>query len=236
MTETPVALITGGSTGIGAATARQLLTLGYRVAVTARRAARLDAFAAEVGRPTELLTLPGDAADDRAVRDAVEATVDAFGRLDVAVANAGYASFDSITDGDPGTWRDMVLTNVLGPILLVREALPALRASRGRIVLVSSVVGRIYSKGNVYGATKWALSGLAENTRLAVTDDGIGVTLVEPGVVDSAFWEPVGGVPAERKDSQLTVDELAATIVWAVTQPPGVDINTLTVRSIGSPT
>ena len=134
MSDSPVTLITGGGSGIGAATARAMLDLGHRVAVTGRGEARLRRFAEELGEPAGLLTLPGDAADHDAVRSAVETTLGEFGRLDNAVANAGYATFDSLDDGDPAGWRDMVLTNVLGPALLIRAALPALKETRGRIV------------------------------------------------------------------------------------------------------
>ena len=79
------------------------------------------------------------------------------------------------------------------------------------------------------------MTGLAENTRLMVTGDGIGVTLVSPGAVETTFVEPIGGPPADRPGGYLTPDQLAASIVWALTQPPGVDGNTLTVRPIGSP-
>ncbi len=230
-----VTLITGGSSGIGAATARQLLALGHRVTVTGRDPDRLDRFAATVGAPDALLTCPGDAADHDAVRAAVAATVAAFGQLDNVVANAGYATHDDLSDGDPAGWRDMVLTNVLGPALLVREAVPELRRTRGRIVFVGSVAGLLHTAGNIYGATKWAVTGLAENTRLMVTGDGIGVTLVSPGGVETGFFAPIGGPPADRPGGYLSADDLAATIVFALRQPPGVDVNTLTVRPIGSP-
>jgi len=233
MTESPVTLITGGSTGIGATTARKLIERGHRVAVTARRKERLDAFAESVGEPDRLLTIPGDAAEVEDVRAAVASTLERFGRIDTVIANAGYATFDSITDGDPEGWRHMVLTNVFGPMLLVNASLPALRESRGRIVMVGSVAGFVFTPGNVYGATKWAVTGLAENTRRAVTDDGIGVTLVAPGRVETNFWETSeDGAPAGLN---LTEDQMADTIVFAVTQPAGVDVNTLVVRPIGQP-
>lgn len=232
MTDSAVTLITGGSSGIGAAAARQLLGQGHRVAATGRDRERLERFAKELGEPADLLTLAGDAADYDAVRSAVESTVTQFGRLDTVVANAGFATHDDLADGDPAGWREMVLTNVLGPALLIRAALPALRQTRGRIVLVGSVAGLVHTPGNIYGATKWAVTGLAENTRLLVTGDGIGVTLICPGAVDTNFFDPIGGPPAGRPC--LSADQLAASIVWAITQPRGVDVNTLTVRPVGA--
>src|SRR3954452_7658165 len=112
-----VTLITGGSSGIGAAAARLLLERGHRVAVTGRDRDRLDRFATSCGNPAALLPLAADAADPEAMRAAVDGTVERFGRLDAAVANAGSAAPGSVVDGDPARWRDMVLTNVLGPAL-----------------------------------------------------------------------------------------------------------------------
>jgi NADP-dependent 3-hydroxy acid dehydrogenase YdfG len=230
-----VTLITGGSSGIGAATARRLLALGHRVAVTGRDPARLAAFAAGVASADDLLALPGDAADLDAVRAAVEATVNRFGQLDNAVANAGYATHDDLGEGDPAGWRDMVLTNVLGPALLVHLAVPHLRRTRGRIVLVGSVAGHVHTAGNIYGATKFAVTGLAENTRLMVTGDGIGVTLVSPGATGTGFFAPIGGPPDDRPGGYLPAAEVAEAIVFALTRPAGVDINAMTVRPVGSP-
>jgi NADP-dependent 3-hydroxy acid dehydrogenase YdfG len=232
MSDSPVTLITGGGSGIGAATARRLLDRGHRVTVTGRGEMRLRRFAQELGEPGRLLTIAGDAADWQAVRSAVEFTVKEFGRLDTVVANAGFATFDNLDDGDPVGWRDMVLTNVLGPALLIRAALPALKETRGRIVLVGSVAGFVHTPGNIYGATKFAVTGLAENTRLMVTGDGVGVTLINPGATETNFFDADGG-PPDR--ALLTADQLASSIVWAITQPDGVDINTVTVRPVGSP-
>ena len=227
----PVTVITGGSSGIGAAAARQLLAHGHRVTVTGRRADRLERLADDLGRPAELLTIVADAADADAMSGAVERTVDAFGRLDNAVANAGFASHDGLADGDPALWREMVLTNVLGPGLLVRFALPHLKQTRGRIIFVGSVAGHVGIASNIYGATKWAVTGLAENTRLMCAPDGVGVTLVSPGRVETDFWAPVGGPP---DGDILTSDQLAEALVWATLQSTGVDVNTIIVRPTGA--
>ncbi|MZE73899.1 SDR family oxidoreductase [Streptomyces sp. SID5789] len=232
MTDAPVALITGGGSGIGAAVARRLLDAGHRVAVTGRGEARLRAFAGELGDPEGLLTLAGDAADHTQVASAVEATLKEFGRLDTVVANAGFATHDTVAEGDPEGWTEMVLTNVLGPALLIRASIDALKQTRGRIVLVGSVAGFVNTPGNLYGATKWAVTGLAENTRREVTQWGVGVTLIAPGRVETPFWEATGGLPPGEL---LTADQIADSIVWATTQPAGVDVNTVVVRPLGQP-
>jgi NADP-dependent 3-hydroxy acid dehydrogenase YdfG len=127
--------------------------------------------------------------------------------------------------------RAMVLTNVLGPALLVREALPQLRESKGRIVLMGSVAGVRHTPGNLYSVTKWAVHALAENTRLLVGKDGVGVTVIAPGVVDTPFWDQRGGTPEAAP--AMTAEHIADTIVFVVNQPAGVDINHITLRPTG---
>ncbi|MEU9285645.1 SDR family oxidoreductase [Streptomyces sp. NPDC048275] len=228
----PVALITGGGSGIGAAVARLLLDSGHRVAVTGRGEGRLRAFAEELGGPEELLTVVGNAAEYDQVQAAVDATLKQFGRLDTVVANAGFATHDSVAEGDPAGWSEMVLTNVLGPALLIRASIDALKETRGRIVLIGSVAGHIHTPGNLYGATKWAVTGLAENTRRQVTEFGVGVTLISPGRVETPFWDSYGSLPPGHL---LTAEQLAGSIVWAIEQPDGVDVNTVVVRPMGQP-
>ncbi|MCD7436813.1 SDR family oxidoreductase [Streptomyces lincolnensis] len=232
MTDSPVTLITGGGSGIGAAVARRLLDSGQRVAVTGRGEERLDGFAEELGRPEGLLTLRGNAADYEDVRSAVDRTLKEFGRLDTVVANAGFATHDSVATGDPAGWTEMVLTNVLGPALLIRASVDALKETRGRIVLVGSVAGFVPTPGNIYGATKWAVTGLAENVRREVTEFGVGVTLIAPGRVETPFWDSYGSLPPGHL---LTAEQIAASVVWAMEQPEGVDINTVVVRPLGQP-
>lgn len=227
----PVTLITGGSTGIGAATARALLDQGHRVAVTGRDADKLAAFAALARVGERLLTITGDTSDEHDVASAVRHVVDAWGRLDNVIANAGFSLPGNLESHAPEDMRAMVLTNVLGPALLVRETLPHLRESKGRIVITGSVAGVRNTPGNLYSVTKWAAHALAENTRLLVGKDGVGVTVVAPGVVDTPFWDRRGGTPEAA--AAMTAEQIADTIVFAVNQPAGVDINHITMRPTG---
>jgi NADP-dependent 3-hydroxy acid dehydrogenase YdfG len=223
-------LITGATSGIGAHTARLLIDRGHRVAVTGRNETRLKAFLDETGHPGRVLGLVADASDWQATESAVTLTVEHFGALDAAVANAGFMSGDSIGAGDPTGWAPMVLTNVLGPALLAHAALPHLEATGGRLVLIGSVAGLKNSPGNLYSATKWATTGLAENLRLLATARGIGVTLVNPGVIDTPFWQGAGVPPFA-----LSPQPIAEAVCFALDQPAGVDLNTLTLRPIGQP-
>ncbi|WP_455360080.1 SDR family oxidoreductase [Streptomyces sp. SYSU K21746] len=227
----PVTLITGGSTGIGAATARALIKQGHRVAVTGRDADRLAAFADSAGAGERLLTLTGDTSDESHIASAVRHIVGSWGRLDTVIANAGFSLPGTLEDHDPEAMRAMVLTNVLGPALLVRETLPHLRESKGRIVIVGSVAGVRNTPGNLYSVTKWAAHALAENTRLLVSKDGVGVTLVAPGIVDTPFWDKRGGCPEAAP--AMSAEQIAEVILFAINQPEGVDINHLTMRPVG---
>jgi NADP-dependent 3-hydroxy acid dehydrogenase YdfG len=227
----PATLITGGSTGIGAATARALLKQGHRVAVTGRDADKLAAFAAAAAAGERLLTITGDAADPHDVASAVGRVADAWGRLDNIVANAGFSLPGNLESHSPDDMRAMILTNVLGPALLIREALPLLRESRGRIVVMGSVAGVRNTPGNLYSVTKWAAHALAENTRLLVSKDRVGVTVVAPGVVDTPFWQGRGGISDEAP--AMTAEQIADTIVFVLNQPTGVDINHITLRPTG---
>jgi NADP-dependent 3-hydroxy acid dehydrogenase YdfG len=232
VSDSPVTLITGAATGIGAETARSLLTDGHRLVLTGRTAATLDALVKELDAGDSVRAEVGDTTDPADVRRAVEAAIDAYGRLDNVVANAGFTSRGTLETGDPDEWRAMLLTNVLGPAVLVQAALPALRESRGRIVIVGSVAGIRNSAGNMYQVTKWASRALAENVRLMVTADGIGVTLIAPGRVDTPFWLGQGrsGPP---EGPVLQPATIADAIRWALSQPAGVDVNSLVIRPTG---
>ena len=237
MTTSKTVLVTGATSGIGAHTARLLLDRGHRVAVTGRDQGKLDTFLDGVEAADRVLGVLADAADWEATKAAVARTVDHFGSLDAAVANAGFASADgqhtlgaTITeDGDPELWPSMVLTNVLGPALLAKAALPHLEQTGGRLVLVGSVAGLKNSPANLYSATKWAVVGLAENIRLHATARGVGVTVVNPGMIDTPFWR--GVVPPFA----MGPEPVAEAICFALDQPSGVDLNTLTIRPIGQP-
>ncbi|MFE3688195.1 SDR family oxidoreductase [Streptomyces sp. NPDC059095] len=227
----PVTLITGGSTGIGAATALQLLKAGHRVTITARDADRLAEFRARAGADdSQLMTLPGDTSDAEHVQAAVRLTVQSWGRLDNVIANAGFSLPGTLADHHPEAMRAMILTNVLGPALVTQAALPHLKDSQGRLVLVGSVAGVKNSPGNLYSVTKWAVHALAENTRMMVTGDQVGVTLIAPGMVDTPFWDNRGGKP---QHPTMTADQIADSILFALNQPAGMDINHIQMRPLG---
>ena len=227
MADSPVLLITGASTGIGAATARHAAEAGYRVALAARSAEKLEQLAAEISANGDAIAVPTDVTDFAAQEQLVESTLSAFGRLDVAFANAGFGAKRGFLEEDPDQWREMVLTNVLGAAYTIRAVLPAIRdtAEPGHILLTSSVAGRRALPGSLYSATKHAVTAMAECLRqeLRQAGDRIRVTSIEPGMTDTPFFD-------NRPTDALEDDDIARAVLYAVSQPPRVDVNEILIR------
>jgi NADP-dependent 3-hydroxy acid dehydrogenase YdfG len=175
MPDDKVFLITGASTGIGAATARRAAEAGYRLILAARSEDKLRDLAAELGGDERALAVRCDVTEWEDQRALVRRALDAFGRLDVAFANAGFGGSRGFTTGTPEEWKDMVLTNVYGAALTIRAAHDALVAAKGHLLLTSSVAGRRALPGSFYSVTKHA--GAGEAARLDFNDTGVRVTL-----------------------------------------------------------
>ena len=218
-----VLLITGASTGIGAATARRAAQAGYRLALAARSRDKLQALAEELGGPGRTLALECDVTDFAAQERMVAATLDAFGQIDAAWANAGFGAARGFLKGDPVQWREMVLTNVLGAAYTIRVCLPALKESAGHLLLTSSVAGRRVIPGSLYSCTKHAVTAMGEAARQELHGTGIRVTLIEPGMTDTPFFE-------RRPTDALHDDDVARAVLYAIAQPPHVNVNEILIR------
>jgi NADP-dependent 3-hydroxy acid dehydrogenase YdfG len=224
----PVFMITGASSGIGAATARHASAAGYRVVLAARSRDRLDELAEELGGSRRALAIECDVTEWDQQQAVVETATARFGRLDVAFANAGFGAARGFLNESPEHWRAMVLTNVYGAALTIRASLPALKESRGHLLLTGSVAGRRALPGSLYSATKWAVTALGEAARQELNDTGVRVTLIEPGMVDTPFFtQPPSGA--------LAPDDVARAVLFAVSQPPHVDVNEILVRPTAQP-
>jgi NADP-dependent 3-hydroxy acid dehydrogenase YdfG len=214
-----VFLITGASSGIGEATARRAAEAGYRVVLAARSRAKLEALARELGG----LAVPCDVTrwDDQ--QALVERALGEYGRLDVAFANAGFGASRGFKAETPEHWRAMVLTNVYGAALTIRACYDALVASRGHLLLTGSVAGRRVLPGSLYSCTKWAVTAMGEAARLELHGTGVRVTLVEPGITDTPFFD-------RRPTEALDADDVARAVMFAVAQPPHVAVNEILIR------
>ncbi|MFH8795807.1 SDR family NAD(P)-dependent oxidoreductase [Streptomyces sp. NPDC017941] len=240
--ETPrkpgIAIVTGASGGIGAATARGLAAAGHRVVLTARRKDRIEALAAELTAAGHDATAYALDVTDRA---AVDTFATAFREIAVLVNNAGGAlGADPVATGDPEDWRRMYETNVIGTLNVTQALLPALTASGdGTVVVVSSTAGHgTYEGGAGYVAAKHAEHVLAETLRLEIVGTPVRVIEVAPGMVRTEGFALTRFGGDEEKAAKvyagvaepLTAEDVADTITWAVTRPPHVNIDLLVVR------
>ena len=235
-TDRPVTLITGAAKGIGYAAADAAHRGGHHLVLLGRS----DSVAALAQQfpPGAASHVIGDVTDPTATAHAVDVAQRTYGRLDAVIANAGIAVGPSLCgelEGpDPSDqWRTMILTNVLGTALTVRASARALIETRGRLVLIGSVLGRYTMPGSLYSATKHAIAGIAEATRLELRGTGVSVTLIEPGPVNTSFG---GSATPDSTPTTpaLTPDDVAAAVMYALTQPAGVDINELLLRPHGA--
>jgi NADP-dependent 3-hydroxy acid dehydrogenase YdfG len=229
MADDRVLLITGASTGIGAVTARRAVERGWRVALGARSEDKLSRLAEELGEDNALAQAC-DVTEWHDQEALVAATLERFGRLDAVFANAGFGAKRGFLEETPEQWRSMVLTNVLGVAYSIRSALPHFKEQkRGHFVLTSSVAGRRALPGSLYSSTKWAVTGMGEALRQEVADTPIKVTLIEPGMVDTPFFDnPVSGA--------LEPDDIARAVLYSLDEPAHVDVNEILIRPINQPT
>jgi NADP-dependent 3-hydroxy acid dehydrogenase YdfG len=221
-TNDPVFLITGASSGIGAATARRAADAGYRLVLAARSKDKLQDLVRELGEE-RAVAVECDVTDAGDQERAVQRARDAFGRLDVAFANAGTGSPRGFTEGTPEEARETILTNVYGVYLTIRSALGALRETHGHLVLTSSIAGRRALKGSLYSATKFSVTAMGEAARLELNGTGARVTLIEPGMVETPGF-------SHELDETLTADDIARAVMYAVSQPAHVDVNEIMIR------
>ncbi|GAA2599141.1 SDR family NAD(P)-dependent oxidoreductase [Streptomyces tubercidicus] len=235
--EARTAVVTGASSGIGAATARALAAAGYHVVLTARRKDRIEALAAELPN-AEAYALD---VTDRAAVDAFAADLGRRASVDVLVNNAGGAlGAEPVASGDPADWRTMYEVNVLGVLHMTQALLPALTASGdGTVVVLSSTAGLgTYEGGGGYVAAKHGAHVIAETLRLELCGEPVRVIEVAPGMVktDEFATTRFRGDTAkaakvyEGVDQPLSAEDVADTVAWAITRPSHVNIDLLVVR------
>ncbi len=238
--EHPVALVTGASAGIGAATARALAAEGFHLALGARRVAPIRDLAEELrrSRGVQVHAASLDVRSTASVQGFVAGAVQALGALHVVVNNAGLAlGMDVMAAAPEASWREMIDTNVEGVLRVTQAALPHLRAAGwGHVVFVGSVAGHgVYEGGSIYTATKHAVRALTDTLRLELCGEPIRVGTVDPGMVETEFSvvrlgsrQKADGV--YRGMTPLTGEDIAECIRWMVMLPDHVNIDRIIVK------
>jgi NADP-dependent 3-hydroxy acid dehydrogenase YdfG len=218
-----VFLITGASSGIGAATARRARAEGWRVVLAARSLDRLQRLVEELGGAEHALAVRCDVCEWADQQHLAGAALERFGRIDVVFANAGFGGPRGFLADTPEHWREMVLTNVYGAALTLRATIPALKHTRGHLLLTSSVAGRRALPGSMYSCTKHAVTAMGEAARQDLHGSGVRVTVIEPGMTDTPFFE-------NRPTDPLEAQDIARGVLYAIAQPPHVNVNEILIR------
>ncbi len=214
--------ITGASSGIGAATARAAVAAGYSVALVARSEDKLAELVSELGED-HALAIPCDVTDVDAQVGAFEAAATRFGDIDAVFANAGLGASASGTEkGDIENFRTMIDVNIFALTVTAKLAIPHLKASKGHLLLTGSRAGHVTLPGSVYGATKWFVRGYADNLAAELSDSGVRVTNVNPGMVDTPFFD-------EAKPDALRPEDIAGAVMFALDQPPHVSVPSIQI-------
>ena len=235
-----VAVVTGASSGIGEATALSLAEAGAKVALVARRKDRLDNLTAKIRESGgDAVSILADYSKEADAQRSIHEAAEHFGQVDILVNNAGVMYLEPVADADLGRWRHMMELNVLGLIAATQAALPGMRQRKdGHIVNISSTAGRIANAlGAGYSATKFAVVAFSEALRKEIYKDGIRVTVIEPGLVDTELREHVAHAEAQKfiddwakTVRQLQSGDIARAVLYAVSQPPHVNVNEILIR------
>jgi NADP-dependent 3-hydroxy acid dehydrogenase YdfG len=229
-----VAVITGASSGIGEATGCALAADGYRLALLARRADRVEALAAEIGNGA--LAIEADVTDRDSIVAAAERVERELGGTDILVNNAGVMLLAPFSSDQKAEIRQMVETNLLGAMTATEVFLDQLRNGGGDLVNISSVAGRTARAGNaVYAATKWGLGGWSEALRQELQPD-VRVIVIEPGAVATELTDHITDADAKQSAEELyeevaiTAEDIAEVIAFAVGRPRRMTLNEILIR------
>jgi NADP-dependent 3-hydroxy acid dehydrogenase YdfG len=228
------AVITGASSGIGAATARALAADGHRVALLARRAERIEALAEELGDGS--LAIEADVTDRTSLEAAAQRVQSELGGADILVNNAGVMLLGPFSSEQRAEMRQMIEVNLLGAIVATEVFVDQLRDGGGDLVNISSVAGRTARAGNaVYAATKWGMNGWSEGLRQELLPD-VRVIVIEPGAVATELTDHITDADTKRATKQfveqlaITAEDIAEVIAFAIARPRRMTLNEILVR------
>jgi len=206
-----VALITGGTKGIGYGIAQALLAQGVRVAITGRSQESVTQAANDLGNSDKVLAIASDVTQLASQEKAVAQVLEKWGQLDILIANAGIGHFETIDKLTSQQWNDTINTNLTGVFYSVKASLDAIKASKGYIITISSLAGaNFFSRGTAYNASKFGLTGFTQALMLDVRNDDVKVSTIMPGSVSSHFG---GRSPEDGKDWRIQPEDIGQITV-----------------------
>lgn len=227
-----VAIITGAGSGLGAAIARALAGAGARCVLAGRRRAPVENLRTEIGGLASVI--PCDVRDEAQVEDLIKQTVQAFGRIDILINNAGVFQMAALMQTTTALFDETLATNLRGAFLLCRAAWPHLQKSRGQIINVSSVAGvKGYANNAAYCASKFGLNGLTEVLALEGQPHGIRISAVCPGSIDTPIWEEQAPVAVRQK--MMRPEATAALVLHMLSAPRAVAFGPIVLQNFSDP-
>lgn len=237
--EHKVAIVTGASSGIGVAIARELAAHGTHLMITARREDKLNVLREElVKNGVEVAVCPGDVTVEADCRTIINTTVETFGTIDILINNAGYGPPASLLDTDEDLWDSTIDSCLKSVYLMTRAALPTMLArSSGTIVQISSVAGKYgFNNRTAYCAAKWGVQGFTEALRVELGSNGIHVFTINPAAVATPWWETGNDPqPPEIMERMLQPEDIAEAVRWGLTQPEHIQLNDIELNTYRSP-
>ena len=237
--EGKVVVITGASSGMGAAAARHLAALGASVVLGARRVERLEALAGEItGAGGKALAVETDVTDRAQVQRLVNSAVESFGRIDVLINNAGIMPLSPLERLKVDEWDRMIDVNLKGVLYGIAAALPYMKEQKsGHIINLSSVAGhKVFGGSAVYSATKFGVRALSEGLRMEVKPYGIRTTIISPGAVQTELLDHISETDVQQANRDyvgavgVPADSFARVVAFAISQPEELDINEILFR------
>lgn len=227
-----VAIITGGSSGIGASIAKSLAKQGVKVVLTGRNEVNLKQVADQVSElsETDVVTEILDVTSQEAVESVVSKVKQQFGSVDILVNSAGQMLSSAITEGNVAAWDTMIDVNVKGTLYGINAVLPTLlEQSEGHIINIASISGfEVTKKSTMYSATKAAVHSITQGLEKELAKTGVRVTSISPGMVDT----PLSGDTDWGERKKLDPEDIAASVIYALQQPSHVNVNEITVRPV----
>jgi len=222
MNNQKIIVVTGASSGIGAATVDKVIEAGHKAVITARNTEKLNNIVKCWGED-KVLAITADVSNLDDINNVINKAKEKFGRVDVVFANAGMGtSTPGIENGNPDEWKTMLDVNINALLYTAKASLPALKETQGHFIVTSSIAGKISLKGSVYGASKWFAYGFAQNLAIEMAEWKGRCSTICPGMVNTPFFD-------QAKPDKLDPTDVAEAVVYAISANPRCDVREITL-------